>query len=56
MFFSKITQAVTEQMDTLGHSTNIYYHTKLHEYAKKLAEKLPDKLEVCYLRKHIILI
>ncbi|CAH1105330.1 unnamed protein product [Psylliodes chrysocephalus] len=44
----KITQAVTEQMDTLGHSTNIYYHTKLHEYAKKLAEKLPDKLECIY--------
>ncbi|KAG5879926.1 hypothetical protein JTB14_009300 [Gonioctena quinquepunctata] len=44
----KITEAVTEQMETLGHATNIYYHTKLHEYAKKLADALPADLECIY--------
>uniref|UniRef100_A0A6P7G2Q2 Alanine--glyoxylate aminotransferase 2, mitochondrial n=1 Tax=Diabrotica virgifera virgifera TaxID=50390 RepID=A0A6P7G2Q2_DIAVI len=42
----KITSAMKDQMDTLGHSTNIYYQTKIHEYAKKLADKLPGNLEV----------
>ncbi|XP_050514865.1 alanine--glyoxylate aminotransferase 2, mitochondrial [Diabrotica virgifera virgifera] len=44
----KITSAMKDQMDTLGHSTNIYYQTKIHEYAKKLADKLPGNLECIY--------
>ncbi|XP_023013671.2 alanine--glyoxylate aminotransferase 2, mitochondrial [Leptinotarsa decemlineata] len=44
----RITKAVTEQMEILGHSTNIYYHTKVHEYAKKLADSLPGDLKCIY--------
>lgn len=36
-------------MDTLGHCSNVYFHPKIQEYARKLAEKLPNKLKVIYL-------
>ncbi|CAH1155628.1 unnamed protein product [Phaedon cochleariae] len=44
----KITRAVSEQMEILGHATNIYYHTKIHEYAMKLSETLPGSLKCIY--------
>ncbi|CAG9761709.1 unnamed protein product [Ceutorhynchus assimilis] len=44
----KITEAVNEQMSTLGHCSNVYYHPKIHQYAEKLAAKLPNKLKVIY--------
>lgn len=44
--FRKITEAVRKQMDTLGHVSNIYYHTKLHEYAERLTEKFSGDLKV----------
>ncbi|CAG9838789.1 unnamed protein product [Diabrotica balteata] len=44
----KITSAIKDQIETLGHSTNIYYQTKIHEYAKKLGDKLPGNLECIY--------
>lgn len=42
----KITEAVGKQMSTLGHVSNIYYHSKLHEYAEKLTSKFPGDLKV----------
>lgn len=33
-------------METLVHVSNIYYHTKLHEYAERLTEKFPGDLKV----------
>ncbi|XP_076263105.1 alanine--glyoxylate aminotransferase 2, mitochondrial [Rhynchophorus ferrugineus] len=44
----KITEAVTEQMKMLGHCSNVYYNEKIHQYASKLADKLPGKLKVIY--------
>uniref|UniRef100_A0AAR5P9P0 Alanine--glyoxylate aminotransferase 2, mitochondrial n=2 Tax=Dendroctonus ponderosae TaxID=77166 RepID=A0AAR5P9P0_DENPD len=44
----RISEAVNEQIRTLGHCSNVYYHPKIHEYAEKLASKLPDKLKVIY--------
>jgi alanine-glyoxylate transaminase/(R)-3-amino-2-methylpropionate-pyruvate transaminase len=37
-----------EQMETLQHTTTIYYHPVIAEYAKTLAEKMPGDLSVCY--------
>ncbi|KRT78173.1 hypothetical protein AMK59_6463, partial [Oryctes borbonicus] len=42
----KITETVNRQMDTLGHVSNIYYHPKIHEYAKRLTDKMPGNLKV----------
>ncbi|XP_019757791.2 alanine--glyoxylate aminotransferase 2, mitochondrial isoform X2 [Dendroctonus ponderosae] len=44
----RISEAVNEQIRTLGHCSNVYYHPKIHEYAEKLASKLPEKLKVIY--------
>ncbi|XP_060519279.1 alanine--glyoxylate aminotransferase 2, mitochondrial [Cylas formicarius] len=44
----KISEAVTKQLNTLGHCSNVYYHEKIHEYSKRLAEKLPGDLNVIY--------
>lgn len=44
----KITEVVTEQLSTLGHVSNVYLHTKIHEYAEKLTAKLPGELKVVY--------
>ena len=35
-----------EQVDKLWHTTNIYLHNGLHEYAEKLTAKLPEHLQV----------
>ncbi|XP_052232452.1 alanine--glyoxylate aminotransferase 2, mitochondrial-like [Dreissena polymorpha] len=41
--------AVTEkQLKKLWHTTNIYMHPNLHEYAKKFTDKLPGNLKVVY--------
>jgi alanine-glyoxylate transaminase/(R)-3-amino-2-methylpropionate-pyruvate transaminase len=37
-----------EQMETLQHTTTIYLHPTIAEYARMLAEKLPGNLKVCY--------
>lgn len=44
----KITEAVTEQISTLGHVSNVYFHSKIHEYAEKLTDKFPGDLKVVY--------
>jgi alanine-glyoxylate transaminase / (R)-3-amino-2-methylpropionate-pyruvate transaminase len=36
------------QMETLQHTTTIYYHPEIAEYGKSLADALPGELSVCY--------
>lgn len=38
--------ALAEQMDSLWHTTNIYMHPKIHEYAQRLTDKMPGDLKV----------
>ena len=42
----KVNEALEKQINTLWHTTNIYLHPKIHEYAVKLVETLPDPLKV----------
>ncbi|XP_035892423.1 alanine--glyoxylate aminotransferase 2, mitochondrial isoform X1 [Anopheles stephensi] len=44
----KVNAALEEQLRTLWHTTNIYMHPKLHEYAEKLVTKLPGDLKNVY--------
>ncbi|KAJ8877938.1 hypothetical protein PR048_022397 [Dryococelus australis] len=44
----KVVEAAEEQMKSLWHTTNIYLHPKLYEYAEKLLSTLPKKLQVAY--------
>lgn len=44
----KVNQALKDQVDTLWHTTNIYLHPKIHEYAERLTATLPDKLSCVY--------
>jgi len=44
----KITAAIHEQVDRLQHATTIYLNPHLPLLAQKLADKLPDPLEVTY--------
>ncbi|XP_044756410.1 alanine--glyoxylate aminotransferase 2, mitochondrial [Coccinella septempunctata] len=45
----KITEAVINQFNKLGHVSSLYHHPKLFEYSKRLAEKMPGDLKVVYL-------
>src|SRR5436190_3220840 len=40
--------AATRQNEILQHSTTIYLHPNIGEFAEKLASKLPGDLKVCY--------
>uniref|UniRef100_A0A1Q3FID0 Alanine--glyoxylate aminotransferase 2, mitochondrial n=1 Tax=Culex tarsalis TaxID=7177 RepID=A0A1Q3FID0_CULTA len=44
----KVNAALEEQMNTLWHTTNIYMHPKIHEYAEKLLSKMPGDLKNVY--------
>ncbi|KAK9502839.1 hypothetical protein O3M35_011535 [Rhynocoris fuscipes] len=44
----KVTKETKDQIDKLWHTTNIYLHPKLYEYAEKLTAKLPGNLKVAY--------
>jgi len=44
----KVTEIAKSQLDTLWHTTNIYLHPKLYEYAERLTSKLPGDLKVVY--------
>lgn len=50
MFISrKVNQALSEQTAKLWHTTNIYMHPKIHEYAERLVAKFPGDLKsVCF--------
>ncbi|CRK97743.1 CLUMA_CG011122, isoform A [Clunio marinus] len=44
----KVNQALEEQLNTLWHTTSIYMHPKIYEYAERLTSKLPGDLKVVY--------
>jgi alanine-glyoxylate transaminase/(R)-3-amino-2-methylpropionate-pyruvate transaminase len=44
----KVVARIREQMETLQHTTTIYLHPNLSAYARALAGKLPEGLEVSY--------
>jgi alanine-glyoxylate transaminase/(R)-3-amino-2-methylpropionate-pyruvate transaminase len=44
----KVVQRVQEQTATLQHTTTIYLHPNLSLFAKKLASKMPEGLDVTY--------
>ncbi|MBA3832883.1 MAG: aminotransferase class III-fold pyridoxal phosphate-dependent enzyme, partial [Chthoniobacterales bacterium] len=43
-----VVAAAQQQNELLQHSTTIYLHPNVAEYAEKLASKMPDELKVCY--------
>ena len=44
-----VMQKAKEQLDTLQHTTTIYYNPVIAEYAKMLADRLPGDLKVVYI-------
>lgn len=44
----KVNKALEDQLKLLWHTTNIYYHPRVHEMADKLTEKMPGDLKVVY--------
>lgn len=44
----KVNEAVKAQLDKLWHTTQIYMHPNVHEYAEKLTAKMPGDLKVCF--------
>lgn len=44
----KVTKAIHDQVDTLQHATTIYLHPGMASFAKKLAMKMPEGLNVTY--------
>jgi alanine-glyoxylate transaminase / (R)-3-amino-2-methylpropionate-pyruvate transaminase len=44
----EVIDAARRQLETLQHSTTIYLHPAIGEYARHLASKLPGDLKVCY--------
>jgi alanine-glyoxylate transaminase/(R)-3-amino-2-methylpropionate-pyruvate transaminase len=44
----RVTRAMTEQLETLQHTTTIYLHPNFPLLAKKLASKMPKGLDVTY--------
>lgn len=43
-----VVEAARRQNETLQHSTTIYLHPNIAEFAEKLAAKMPGDLKVCY--------
>jgi alanine-glyoxylate transaminase/(R)-3-amino-2-methylpropionate-pyruvate transaminase len=43
-----VVEATRRQNDLLQHSTTIYLHPNVAEYAQKLASKMPGDLKICY--------
>ncbi|MBA3343065.1 MAG: aspartate aminotransferase family protein [Gemmatimonadaceae bacterium] len=44
----RVTAKIHAQVDTLQHATTIYLHPGMAEFAKKLASKMPEGLDVTY--------
>lgn len=42
----KVTQAIVEQTQRLQHTTTIYLHHQVAQYAQELAERMPGNLKV----------
>ena len=43
-----VVEAARKQNETLQHSTTIYLHPNIAQFAEKLASKMPGDLKVCY--------
>ena len=43
-----VVEAARKQNELLQHSTTIYLHPNIAQYAEKLASKMPGELKVCY--------
>ena len=43
-----VVEAARKQNELLQHSTTIYLHPNIAEYAEKMASKMPGELKVCY--------
>src|SRR5271166_2990334 len=43
-----VVAAANRQSETLQHTTTIYLHPNIAEYARDLAQKMPGELKVCY--------
>ncbi|HTD67886.1 MAG TPA: aminotransferase class III-fold pyridoxal phosphate-dependent enzyme, partial [Candidatus Limnocylindria bacterium] len=43
-----VVAAANKQNETLQHSTTIYLHPNIVEFAEKLVSKMPSPLKVCY--------
>ena len=43
-----VVEAARKQNETLQHSTTIYLHPNIAEFAEKLASKMPGELKACY--------
>ncbi|XP_075734737.1 alanine--glyoxylate aminotransferase 2, mitochondrial isoform X2 [Rhipicephalus microplus] len=44
----KVVAAAEKQLKQLWHTSNVYLYPTVHEFAEKLAEKMPGDLKVCY--------
>lgn len=44
----EVVEAARRQNELLQHSTTIYLHPNIGEYAQKLAAKMPGELKICY--------
>ncbi|XP_055691393.1 alanine--glyoxylate aminotransferase 2, mitochondrial isoform X1 [Lutzomyia longipalpis] len=44
----KVNAALSAQMETLWHTTNIYMHPKIHEYAERITQTMPGDLKRVY--------
>ena len=47
-FYRKVVEKTKKQLDKLWHTTNIYMHPKIHEFADELTSKLPGDLKVTH--------
>src|SRR5215467_5518662 len=43
-----VVEAARRQNETLQHSTTIYLHPNIGDFAEKLASKMPGELKICY--------
>lgn len=48
-FSRKVTTVAQKQMDRLWHTSSVFFHPPMHEYAEKLSALLPEPLKVQYL-------
>ncbi|XP_076407883.1 alanine--glyoxylate aminotransferase 2, mitochondrial isoform X1 [Peromyscus maniculatus bairdii] len=45
----KVTAVAQTQMDRLWHTSSVFFHPQMHEYAEKLSALLPEPLKVIFL-------
>nr|XP_034379447.1 alanine--glyoxylate aminotransferase 2, mitochondrial isoform X3 [Arvicanthis niloticus] len=45
----KVTAVAKKQIDRLWHTSSVFFHSQMHEYAEKLSALLPEPLKVIFL-------